>query len=118
MEKSPKLKYLPVKIAYSRDEDVVGQKTFRVDLGTHPIEFPLREDRLRKFLERGIRKLRLDVQCTYRKQIRNSGKTFDDFVLEVIQDETCVTNPASQNSFFPNYEYYIYCTLNLIEKNG
>ncbi len=113
---SDKLKYLPVEFVRTQRP---GGETFRVDLGEYlgesmSLEFSI-------FLMRGLKELRLLIQRKYRKQIRESGRTFDDFILEVIEDETAVYEPDSDvvgSYSLPGGKYYVYCVLNLKEKDA
>ena len=96
-----KIKYLPIKLIRLSGHEH-DSTPFKVIINTNPAEA------VGQTVYRAQRKLLLQVQRYYRKIVRNSGKSYEDFLLGIVTDVTFV-----QNS--PN-DMYLFGEFSLLEK--
>lgn len=95
------LKYLPVKTLYVSKPSIYSFR-FEEPISPHRLGSENSND----VIHNALRKLSLRVQRHYRKEIKESGLSFDDFVLGIYEGFTILSSGY--------HDYALFCRLILI----
>src|SRR3972149_8967872 len=97
------LKYLPITLMCTLQGRGLYTYTF-----VEPITL-YTQDNIKKMWDYHARRLVLKIQRKYRKEIRETGKNIEEFILLIYEDITAVTDGI--------YGTYLTCTLELMSKD-